>query len=347
MPLTSEQQEKIAIQVIRTLYNQFDRFFENEPINHNVPFHDAFLGVFSNKLQDKVHSIPTFISLSSWLHGLNTSLGQSFFENVAKILCEGEKKEFTTTRNTNLPIEKTQKETISTIITNLSNDSRKPSLIEENNNIFQKPSSSNLIEGTDFTVDVFFENDTEVVCIELKTVNPNKSVFRAEKEKILEAKACLNLKHPSKTIKYYLGFPFDPLNDTPCGYDKQRFMNHSVGFTKYFDGDEILLAGELWDYLSETNHTMENILEIINTIATPEFMENITFLNDHTNRTQPSYITLLEKWFLYREKTLIEKTAEIKPKLTTRKLQSLYHKSCLPKGEYNEDHITSLLKLLP
>ena len=33
-----------------------------------------------------------YISLSCWLQGFNTSLGQSFFESVAHILCdEGEK----------------------------------------------------------------------------------------------------------------------------------------------------------------------------------------------------------------------------------------------------------------
>ena len=75
--------EKIALEVIRTLYHRFNNFPENADKNRNAPFHEAFLKAFSDKLQGKVPDTPFFISLSSWLHGLNTTLGQSFFEKVS------------------------------------------------------------------------------------------------------------------------------------------------------------------------------------------------------------------------------------------------------------------------
>ncbi|TAH29681.1 MAG: TdeIII family type II restriction endonuclease [Cytophagales bacterium] len=75
MAITNNIKQQIAIQVIRTLYNQFEKFPEDISNNRNAPFHEAFLNAFSDKLQDKVASVPIFISLSSWLHGLNTSLG--------------------------------------------------------------------------------------------------------------------------------------------------------------------------------------------------------------------------------------------------------------------------------
>ncbi len=117
MALSQTIKQKIAVQVIRTLYNQFEKFPEDVSNNRNAPFHEAFLNAFSDSLQGKVSSIPTFISLSSWLHGLNTSLGQSFFENTAHILSGGDKKEFTTGKKSNLAIEQKQKETIANIIT--------------------------------------------------------------------------------------------------------------------------------------------------------------------------------------------------------------------------------------
>ena len=286
MAISKLTQQQIATQVIRTLYSQFEKFPEDVNNNRNAPFHEAFVKAFSDKLDGKVSSIPTLISLSSWLHGLNTSLGQSFFENTAQILCGGEKKEFTTGKKNNLPIEQSQKDAVSKIITDLSNGNQTPSLLNENTLIFQKPSNSNLVEGTDFTADVFFENSAEIVCIEIKTVKPNKSIFKAEKQKILEAKAALKLKYPSKEIKYFLAFPFDPLSDTPCGYDKKRFMEYSVGFTKYFDEAEILLGAEFWDYLSGATSTMEIVLEIINKIATPHFMNELVFLSEpHKDKT--------------------------------------------------------------
>jgi hypothetical protein len=186
MTISNTLKEKIAVQVIRTLYHQFEKFPNDVSSNRNAPFHEAFVKAFSYNLNGKVSSIPTLISLSSWLHGLNTSLGQSFFENTAHILCGGEKREFTTSKRNNLPIEQEQKDFISKIITDLSNGNKMPSLANENNMIFQKVLTSNLVEGTDFTADVFYENDTEIVCIEIKTVKPNKGIFRVEKQKILE-----------------------------------------------------------------------------------------------------------------------------------------------------------------
>lgn len=348
MAITNNIKQQIAIQVIRTLYNQFEKFPEDISNNRNAPFHEAFLNAFSDKLQDKVASVPIFISLSSWLHGLNTSLGQSFFENVAHILCGGEKKEFTTNRKNNLSIEETQKTAIAKIITDLSNDNIKPSLDIENKEIFDLPKTHNLIEGTDFTADVFFENTAEIVCVEIKTVKPNKGVFKVEKQKILEAKASLKLRYPDKEIKYFLAFPFDPLSDVPCAYDKKRFMDYSVGFTKYFDEKEILLSSELWDFLAGNQNTMQEILDIINTIATPNFINELEFLSENKHKTtkRTEYLALLEKWFLYQEKEMIEKENQILLFLNDKTIQNIFNQNCFKNGEYKLERVRILLALL-
>lgn len=107
--ITDAQKELIAIEVIRTLFAQFEKFPEDEINNRNAPFHEAFLNAFSKKLKGKVASIPVFISLASWMHGLNTSLGQSFLEKTSHILCSAEKKVFTTKKRTVLKISTNQK----------------------------------------------------------------------------------------------------------------------------------------------------------------------------------------------------------------------------------------------
>lgn len=70
-----------------------------------------------------------------------------------------------------------------------------------------------------------------------------------------------------------MGFPFDPLDNKPTGSNKIRFIQSIIDGKKYFDQSEILLADELWDFLSDGKNTMEQILEIINSIATKEFYE--------------------------------------------------------------------------
>jgi len=144
-----------------------------------------------------------------------------------------------------------------------------------------------------------------------------------------------------------LAFPFDPLSDTACGYDKKRFMNHSVGFTKFFDPAEILLSGEFWDYISGVSKTMETMIDIINVIATPKFAEELAFLSEPKNRIdkKADYLDLLEKWFLFQEQELINKAAQIELKLKGKKLQSLYNQSCFKDGEYKTERVEKLLTL--
>ena len=345
--MTNIQKELIAIEVIRTLYAQFEKFPEDETNNRNAPFHEAFLNAFSEKLNGKVASIPVFISLASWMHGLNTSLGQSFLEKTAHILCNGEKKEFTTKKRTGLKISESQKSIINNIITELTNGDRQPDLTLENNECCVSQTLE--IDATDFTVDVFFQDNEEIVCIELKTVKPNKGIFKVEKEKILEAKTALKNTYPNVTINYYLGFPFDPLSETSTGYNKQRYMDYSVGFRKFFAENEFLLSAELWDFLSGEKRTMETILEIINAIATVDFIEKYEFLKDNSNRAlKNEYIKRLHDWYLFREIDLIRNQELISRKaLNDKSLQRLCNQSLFKaNANYNEIRYNKLNELI-
>lgn len=343
---TELQKEKIAIEVVKVLYCQTKEIAKtinrNQVKRYNETFFDSFFDWNCGK-----------ISLSSWMHGLNTSLGQSFFENVGQILCYGTKKEFTANRKSLLQLRPSQKLRVSQIITGLSNSNFLPDSLsdEEISEIIEE-----LEEATGFTADIFFEDNEQVVCIELKTVRPNKGVFKVEKQKILEAKAALVLAYPNKTIKFFIGFPFDPLSDDPTGYDKQRFMDYSVEFRKYFGESEFLLSAELWDYLSGTTQTMETILEIINSIATVEFVENFDFLQDKNNAAsrKNEYIKLLKKWFLLREVKLVENQDNIYAQIfaNTQLIRTFNQDIFKIKREkdkytveYNENRINQLLDL--
>jgi Type II restriction endonuclease, TdeIII len=262
------QQELIALETINVLYRQLNEIREAVNPHHFEVYSNTFFDSLSDDWLEG-------ISLRNWMSGLKTNLGQSFLENVANLLCDGTKKEFTST-------------------------------LED------------LEDATDFIADVFFEDTDQVVCVELKTVKPNKSVFELEKQKILEAEAALRRAYPKKKVKFFIGFPFDPLSTKPTGYNKQRFMDYSVDFRKHFSERDFLLSAELWDYLSGTTQTMEIILEIINTIATVDFMENFDFLQQKENATQrkDEYINLLKKWFLFREIILVQNSETIRLRIS-------------------------------
>ena len=103
----------------------------------------------------------------------------------------------------------------------------------------------------------------EIIAIELKSVRPNSGEGRGEKQKILYGKASLKLLYPNKKIRFFVGFPFDPTSPTSTEYDKNRFFNYLIEFKKFFAHEEILIASELWDFLSNGKKTMEEILDII------------------------------------------------------------------------------------
>ena len=347
MALSNKVKEKIAIEVIRTLVARFENFPEDASNNRNAPFHESFLKAFSNKLNGKVSDTPFFISLSSWLHGLNTTLGQTFFEKVAHHLSNGEKREYTSKRLGNLPIKQSQRNHIAQIIADLSNDTLAPNLNNENNLLFTQYNDAE-INAMDFSADVFIEDAASIVAIELKSVKPNSGEMKGEKQKILEGKAALYNLFPDKQIHFYIGFPFDPTvdpdNEAVTSHNKPRFLSSIINMNKYFATDESLVANELWDLLSGQQNTMDEILDIINAVSTTEFLEKFKFLIDGTNRIKPDYITQLKEWHLYSEIELINNNATIIQKIANNKtLTRIYNKNSFDsKGNYSWDRYNEL-----
>lgn len=351
MLLDNNIKEKISIEVIKTLISRFNNFPEDSFNNRNAPFHEAFLNAFSDKFEGKVSDIPFFISLASWAHGLSTTLGQNFFENIAQHISNGQKREYTSKKLGNLEITLEQKNHITRIINNLSNSTDFPDLENENACVLHDYEGE-LIKAWDFSADVFFEDENSITAIELKSVKPNSGEMRGEKQKILEGKAALYRLYPNKTINFYIGFPFDPTVDISTekvtSYNKERFLSSIINMNKYFDPNETLIASELWNLLSGTENTMEEILEIINSIATPSFLEEFQFIADKSNNSEPDYCEKLLHWNLYSEIELVENKLVIENHIqNNKKLTRIFNNNPFnDKGEYDFNRYLLLKNLL-
>ena len=350
MALSIYQKERISIEVIKTLVTRFESFPEDASNNRNAPFHEAFLKAFSDKLDGKVTDTPFFISLSSWLHGLNTTLGQTFFENVAHILSNGEKREYTSKKLGNRPISQTQRNHISQIIADLSNSTSIPNLQSENQLLFANYPTPQ-INAMDFSADVFYEEADSITAIELKSVKPNSGEMKGEKQKILEGKAALYNLFPGKQIHFYIGFPFDPTvnpsTESVTSFNKRRFLGSIINMNKFFASDESLVASELWDFLSGEENTMEEILDIINTISTTSFIDKFKLLNDDRRKGTAEYLALLSEWNLFSEIELNTNQLSILEKIyRNTKLTRIFNKKSFDtKGNYNWDKYNELKKL--
>lgn len=306
---------------------------------------------FADRIGQSNIDVKQLIGLSSWMHGLNTALGQTFFENVAQILTNGEKREWTSKKLGNLKISSAQKNVINALMTDLSNSNRLPNLKQENEMILETEDGE-LVEAMDFSADVFFQSKTDVIAIELKTVQPNSGEFKGEKRKILEGKAALHRKYPKKNVNFYIGFPFDRTVDTekenPCSSDKQRFMEANINCTKFFAPEEVLLADELWDSLSGKDNTMQDILSIINSIAKPDFEAKVQKIMDIGSQDKEEILLLLKDWYLYSEIDLLNNDDKLRDLVSdnTSTFSLLTANGFNGKGQYNWDRYATLMGLL-
>jgi len=227
---------------------------------------------------------------------------------------------------------------------------KQPYVDEENKSLFIVDQSE-LVNALDFSADVFIEDNDCITAIELKSVKPNSGEMRGEKQKILEGKAALYRKY-NKKIKFYIGFPFDSTvnikKESATQHNKGRFLKSIINMNKYFDEKETLLSSELWDFLSNKSQTMEMILEIINKISTTDFLNKFQYLNDNSKRNERQYSTILDKWYMFSEKVLIENDKKIKEKIKYDiSLTRLYNQTAFDnKGKYNYKRCEELIKLI-
>lgn len=260
MALTQDQKNRIGEIIKDILVRRIENFPELGAQIRNAPFHVAFLECFKEKIEPMKIETPYLIAIASWLHGLNTSLG-SGFENISHILSGGYKRKFSGAYV--LKVKNSQAAKIEQIIRDLKSGSHSPDLRRENELIFKYSSKDRNVDSLEFTVDNYIERNDQIIAMELKSVRPNSGEGRGEKQKILYAKAALKLSNPKKDIKFFVAFPFDPTSEKATTYDKERFFNYLIEFKKFFAPEEILIADELWDFLSGSKRTMDEILNLI------------------------------------------------------------------------------------
>ena len=331
MAISIKKKELIAHSVIKVLYSRFNSFPSNENVNRNAPFHIAFMRAFQRDLEGRVRNIPDFISLSSWAHGLSTSLGQSFFESVAHILCDGEKREFK--ENT---VYSNQMSAIGEIMTDMKNGDEVPS-VEREDAIIADNAYGEKQNSPNFTADCFYETDTDVVAIELKSVRPNSGEMRGEKQKLLIGKAVLRELYPGKNVRYIFGFPFDPTAYSDVTYDKSRFLDYLVEAEKFVAHDDFLIADEFWSFLADSSEgVMQEILDIINDIATPQFMKKFEKLQDNSTEADEKR-QIFNEWHMYSEVKILDNVE------MTKQNARVYNQAIFKTdGTYNTKRLTLL-----
>ena len=344
--MNENKKQMIAFEAIKILKSRYDSFPDNTTAVRNAPFHKAFLRAFESRFDELHTNSDALLNVSSWIHGLNTTLGQSFFEGVAHNLCEGDKKSFP---GSEYKLFAEQERVISEHMTDLKNGTIVPDTDQEDE-MLRDSATGKLVVGANFTADCFFEDEEKIVAIELKSVRPNSGETRGEKQKILKAKAALRHYYSSvpgcehKSVYYFFGFPFDPTAPTDTGSNKENFMENMIEFSKFCAPEDILLADELWSFLSGEPNTMAEILNIIKDISDASFSDDFSFLcSAHSIQSDPKrYRRIVSKWHLCEEVKFVDRWNDIDAS-TQRDI--IKYKNASPFGEdgrYNEKRMTAL-----
>ena len=122
-------------------------------------------------------------------------------------------------------------------------------------------------------------------------------------------------------------------------------MDNMIEFNKFCDKKEILLADGLWSFLSGEEGTMNELLNLIRSIATPDFMEEFNFISTPKNLifNTTKYIEIASRWCLEDEVRIAKVIDTLKVSENKDVRKSLYMCSFDTNGEYNRRRSNTIL----
>ncbi|MCX7920071.1 MAG: TdeIII family type II restriction endonuclease [bacterium] len=237
MSIVREQRQVIESHLIEKIRRKLRDY---SPETQSMPFHFRLLG------RDRM-------ALYSFIHSVNTMLGQSIFEKVAEIIARSnfERAEaqyrFEGYLSSNAVLE------IDRIMSNLRSAARQASESSENNRIRSVANQGTLGNLRRTRADLFvMQNNTEYY-FEIKTVKPNIDVFTRTKEKLLQWKAMRYSIDRNIRVRTYICIPYNP--EEPNPYSRWTLQG------LYDLENEVLVAEEFWNFLGGEG-TYEDLLDI-------------------------------------------------------------------------------------
>ena len=225
MALTPEQKNDIKELLLDKTRTKLKNY---NPETNATPFHHKLLG------KDRM-------ALFSFIHSINTMLGQSIFEQIGVIISKSNithaKGAHKLTGHISIDVVRT----IDRIMRTLRDASRVPNKAQETDEILAVANTGEMGKELKKNVDLYIENDDKIICYEIKTAKPNIDVFERSKIKLLEWIALHGTSGITKDIHTRIAIPYNPYE--PKSYNRWTLQG-------LFDLDEELRVGQaFWDEL--------------------------------------------------------------------------------------------------
>lgn len=231
--------ENILVESLRKKMKSYN------PETSSMPFHTRLLG------KDR-------LALFSFVHSLNTNFGTSIFEPIALELSKNKFK--ITEKQKSCPNEiSTQAQlVIQDIMDALNSVIIDPNKIEEITRIREVCQAGDIKKVKTTKVDIWLENDDEIVLFDLKTAKPNKGNFKEFKRTLLEWVACYLYQFPNANINTLIAIPYNPYAPKPYARWTMKGMLDLE--------HELKVEEEFWDFLGGKGTYLE-LLDIFEKVG--------------------------------------------------------------------------------
>jgi len=194
----------------------------------------------------------------SFIQSLLTTLGMSIYEEVAKIISESNFDIAKTGYDVEGEISNDENDSISKILQEIKNKTRKANKEQEIKEILQCKSKTG--RKIKVRADLYLKKGNDEYYIEIKTAKPNIDVFAKSKEKLLQWVALRK-----KKVNTLLAIPYNPYYPEPYS----RFTMQG-----YLDEEkELYVAEKFWELLGGKG-TYKEVLDIFDEVG-KEFKEKI------------------------------------------------------------------------
>jgi type II restriction enzyme len=237
MSISIKQKQEISFLLKEKIRDKLKNY---SPETQAMPFHFRLLG------KDRM-------ALYSFIHSVNTMLGQSIFEKVAEIIAAPNFDKAASQYNFKGHLSNKAVLEIDKIMLNLRSAKIQADEPAENQRIKIAANQGKLGNSRKARIDLFvFKKNTEYY-FEIKTVKPNIDVFTKTKEKLLQWKAMRYSTNQDIAVKAYICIPYNP--EAPNPYSRWTLQG------LYDLKNEVLVAEEFWDFLGGKG-TFEELLDI-------------------------------------------------------------------------------------
>lgn len=187
----------------------------------------------------------------SFIHSLATTLGMSIYEKVSEIVASTKYDVVKTSYDVEGEISNEENATISQILQEIKNGTRKSNKEQEIKEILQCKSKNG--RKIKIRADLYLKKGNDEYYIEIKTAKPNIDVFAKSKEKLLQWVALRK-----KKVDTLLAIPYNPYHPEPYS----RFTLQG-----YLDEDkDLYVADKFWELLGGKG-TYKEILDVFDEVG--------------------------------------------------------------------------------